>query len=878
MFFPQYLMMKIGKDVRVQRRFCFTLILSLLEYKKTHFYIELYYNLLAFENEFDSFDFFWDVRSFALTIKEVYNQKYADLDKYFLNSREAMFILNQCLGYDVETVEAFEQEIKEVITEIRLSKKVKISRIIRGDSYNLTFFLSEACVRLLTKDNSVLGSRRQTLKTSIKGHTRRSSLFKSHVSVGENHYETVHKNEAIENELIKEKESLLEELKSTIAEKNKTKEGNLKLLAFIKEKERLLDLIRSGINKQVKQINSVKQGGLNKNEARNLDNDLLPIDSQLLYKGSLINRTDMKNFKKMMIRLNKKRFDELDTRKEEYSYCVRKVIKETQKIIEDRNFIFAYGNLDYDNQYMKESFKNVFKDKTQLNLSEFYILRTGFNYFPSEESQIRKIDDVMSSTNNNSVELVKQLIDQNSEVDGIEKDEMVDEYRERVKKCLFELGDLDEEVYMIKKMSRLPSIKEDPSNTIDLNEEQPGEEYEAQDDSFNANAIIELSHKFDFIEGAKSSIFQKKKEEIVVSAEPPIEITDIERNVCNERVNKLIESNFGKLDDMLDQGVDMRELHSRESFIESDIDDEPRERIYSKMAKQEIKEIVDGCLLDIQEEDSQKTEPRPQTIRSSLRPSNVYYKLKENNINEILDLLNDDSNSQSKEETYEEETVNNEVEPEKPPVHVRRDTIKTMKSRGSFSFKRFSSFKKHSVGNDKLIRDVVQLTEPIFSSNVLNDPHSRQTQLKKKESARKNSLESSSDEYKGLPDIRQESNPEFKNQIKPDLLSYNSLVIRNYLEMGGEDMTIHHSKKIPNIEVDYQSYKDKLEDELFRRDSKLKRIQVESENGSVFMKKQDQPNVYESNLYQKMEEGSVGKQVFNEMSQGKGLFKKIKPD
>ena len=115
-FFEKYLTKKWANNIKEQRKFCFSLILSLMNYKETHYYIELYYDILSNELDYANYAFFWDVRSLGLTLKHKTNTKYANLDLFYLTPKEYIFILHKCLNYDMDTVESFEDETRKLST------------------------------------------------------------------------------------------------------------------------------------------------------------------------------------------------------------------------------------------------------------------------------------------------------------------------------------------------------------------------------------------------------------------------------------------------------------------------------------------------------------------------------------------------------------------------------------------------------------------------------------------------------------------------------------------------------------------------------------------------------------------------------------------
>ena len=867
-FFEKYLTKKWANNIKEQRKFCFSLILSLMNYKETHYYIELYYDILSNELDYANYAFFWDVRSLGLTLKHKTNTKYANLDLFYLTPKEYIFILHKCLNYDMDTVESFEDETRKLILTIRSEKTRDVDKYCRGEDLNLTLFIREVCNRFIidfeNKDEIKDELDENEMDPRISG-MRQSNLFISQ------HFQDDTRKTALRPTISfvdnkREKDELVKALKEKIKETNKYKEANIKLLAFMQEKDNMNKTLKQRSNGKRTVINKIVESFLDPESRQHFVNKLKKKDMGLLANGSTINDKAGRNLNKILKRSNEKVYNDLDERRGEFGYCIRKFLRDVQQKLNAKEYqyaLFVGEKIDIDKTDALIS--NFLHTNNKMTQDDYMMIKTLLKFVINTEDQKNNLESTYELSNKKSLNDLKKLISEHPELKDIgTRKSQLNNYKDELKAEIEKLDELNKESEMIRNMSRMTFIKESNREIVTpVEEPKQAEELKEESPQMN-NMFLDLNPGIDIIQS--QHMFAKKDEAELVEEkfEDQNEEPEQDEELCDDRSSlqkKFDEENFEEFsinDNHEEEGQHLINSIDQEPSIsnneEPDLSDSSKHSDEDEVEQAEPLPEIDATNITPQqasqilrtqviETEGIRTEMCSQT--ETLKPltniemgtydsnldnikirSDSLDKVQEPKITKTLEPQTSNFGKKNKEDIVKsmDETVEDPIEEVAGKESVRQSNVSKEESRrdSNASFKRFSSFKRGLEKNSQ--REITETdllrTEPIFNSQTFNDPHSKKTNLAKNKVARMNSLAEDEDSKLDVSDlskndIRRANNSNFDNykmNPKDTLLEvYNSLNSRSKRDSKDKYQSIPSHKKIPNINVDQKSYRQIME-------------------------------------------------------------------
>ena len=511
-FFKEYLVKKFGQSSTKQRKFCFSLILSLLMLKEEHLSIELYYDILASEIAFTNYEFFWDLRSLCLSLKAPQNQRYANLDSFYINQKEYVFVLNQCLGYDIESISLFKDEMKELIGKIKQEKQQDISKICRGKDFNMTFFIREVCSRFVSE-----------LEKNLSYNSYEPTEYNRPTMFGYDHFTEykprrtqLRRNTKINNNLV-EKDSLVKELKETIKMANAVKNSNIKMLAFFNEIEFLHGDIKEHCKIQRKRINELKNDLLIDNKRKAFDNSLGEEERDRLLGGSISYKSFSKKLNKTLISLDNEYYESLDGRREENTFIIRNLIKQTKNLQNNKNLQKIFSQTNLKPKLVKQLLNKEFNNRNELGLHEYMSLKLILEGVSNKKKTSFTIPELFKKKLNKTAKTIKVMIPGLISIDK-QKPIAMKRLEEEVKANITGIEELKEQSEMINRVTRLTQFKHDPSNLISGKKSQLTLSKESEtlhlSKTIGDSLFLKLNSKIDFDQLDKSTTQQIHKTEV----------------------------------------------------------------------------------------------------------------------------------------------------------------------------------------------------------------------------------------------------------------------------------------------------------------------------------------------------------------------------
>lgn len=582
-FFVAYLPAKFSNDARNQRKFCFSLILSLLHFKTLHRYLELYYDVLALETEYVNYEFFWECRHLGLMLKNLTDHKYANLDEYYLSPTEYTIILNRCLDYDLDTVAAFKDDMRRKIADIRLVKSDNVNKYCRGDDINLTAFIREVCSRFYDSNGEGKVSVQSGFKVersngmvSVCTTLRNSTHHERSVVDGEGErYSLAGRPTSYINKK-HEREALVEELRQLTKESNEYKVSNIKMLAFMQEMDRIFGEAKHHVNKQKSVVNSIRTNHMDESGARSFNEKLNQTELKLLDKGSNIVDKHCRVVNRALTSLNDGYYQDLNSRRADYSHLIKKLGKNINERLGEEGYKYIQNTKDKDVRTVQASLKKSYIEKTEVSLADRLLLDTTYRHVIDTHSNDLRVERLVNTTAKQATETINRILSNNgsnymenallSMVDHQTPGNLVDIFKKNFEDEMNRLKDLKVESDMIRRMSKFSVnqlksdkfiIKPDGSNVLQGNDD----DNDAQADVYKTSDFGQRDHHYETADEANPN--------------PQAEFLSFQRNID---VDKIDQSAFQRkpepikvnksINDMNAECEDMSEAQGDEEFVQ----------------------------------------------------------------------------------------------------------------------------------------------------------------------------------------------------------------------------------------------------------------------------------------------------------------------
>lgn len=396
-FFPKFIQKKCENNNTKIKRYCYIFLLSLRAHSLTYSSVALYKDLFEIGDDIEIYNFFNETKNLCLSEKLIDNQRYSNFDNLYLNDKQWQFIVNKTLNYNIDQIKAFHNSMQQKIQQIRYKTNEKITKYIRKDQLNLTFFLSECMEKFVTLHNQILEKKQDDLlqyKENVKNELRSeynhiirniSAAKVTNLLINEELEEDQIKNE---NERKKEqKQRLIAELKESVRKSNYYKIAALKLLIYMNRFDPELDKIKEKFQKIRQTFLTIKKDHMQTKVYDQLYSECDYLMKQILDRGSEVNTKTFAECKKSFNPENTFEFNKIYEREHEQRPAIVAKIEELRKIIFDQRFSVATDNQLKNLNKIRDDMKQLFDKYDRAHNSDYVILEAIYKSSNSNSEQ-----------------------------------------------------------------------------------------------------------------------------------------------------------------------------------------------------------------------------------------------------------------------------------------------------------------------------------------------------------------------------------------------------------------------------------------------------------------------------------------------------------
>lgn len=430
-FFVHYVEHKYPNDKRKQKKFCYTLMLSMLFFRSKHNFIKLYHELLSEHTEFEFYEFFNECRNMCLDTKRISYPNYANLDQSYMKEEEWILVLNKTLEYDADEINRFREKLKSKLLKVKHEKVESVSKYCRNEDYNLSFFLSEileAFSDLYDKekrgDNDATGDQ----DFNFTARFSRAARHEMNLTGFDKHEYHHNDSPILMKEVIapnkdkqREKEKITQQIKDCVRRTNQYKISCVKLMAYLGEIDPIYTDIKALINEQRDAIVKIKRDKITGRLVDDFNNQINMSMLNFIEKGSALNDGSSKQLLKILLSTDARYFKMLTDRKSEYVPHVKRLVKSLKEKIFDEKFSILKGNDSRGINNLKDELQKIFKKYQNLENSDYFLLSTCFKNAEINADNELTIDNVLDRVSNKIVGMVNKVLLEDSDFDEDEE-------------------------------------------------------------------------------------------------------------------------------------------------------------------------------------------------------------------------------------------------------------------------------------------------------------------------------------------------------------------------------------------------------------------------------------------------------------------------
>ena len=105
---------------------------------------DLYFGLFKTEVMRDRYMFFNAIRVMVMDLLHLPRNNFENTDLLFLSEKKWQIILNKLLGYEISEIKDFQRSLLRKVRVVKHEKQENLLRYMKGNHFNVTFFLREA--------------------------------------------------------------------------------------------------------------------------------------------------------------------------------------------------------------------------------------------------------------------------------------------------------------------------------------------------------------------------------------------------------------------------------------------------------------------------------------------------------------------------------------------------------------------------------------------------------------------------------------------------------------------------------------------------------------------------------------------------------------
>ena len=645
-FFVSFLDSKFGKNRRLRNRYCITFILSLLRYKPKYDYLKLYYELLTKYDDKEVLAFFFNCRNLCLSMHNLIEFGYINLDLVFLNDEEWIFVLNNSLGYDLTQIKKFKDEFVKKVRKLAKTNGEYITKYIKSSEYNLSYFLSQLVYKFLDitknenkKKQEELNKFMGRLSTNdLNKVPKRETALKDRVSklemISEDPFDM--NNE----EKLKEKERILKEIKECVKMTNRYKNSCVKLMSYIHEIDPIFKEIKTELNSNSEVLKKLKEKELSGEKYEEFTKKASMGAVNFIHEGSKLFDKNSAALKKTLIKTNTKYYKILSERSKDYIPTVKVLIRSLRDKIFNDNFNLLNNENIKNKKNLNNELQKIFGN-FKLKNKDYVLLNTVFNNYDSNNQKDLSLDNVLNKISSNIITTVNKILGLEDDDDNYE-DTIRENYQTEQKKHN-DIKKMDNNAYL--------------QVLIDKKNENMREEYENQV-GINIKNLEEnqIEENVEEVEKEPENLEEAINEEEVVEEKQTLKVKDDEAQFISFQEGKNFQSEIVDDGNKLESNKKI-EIENNEE-IESEVEEKKVESV--KEVENVESEVVEE-IVSVVEEEKVESVKKIQKVESEA-DEEIESVVEEEKVESVKEIQKVESEKQLKIESEVEEDNNEELE------------------------------------------------------------------------------------------------------------------------------------------------------------------------------------------------------------------------
>ena len=420
-YFFQYLQQKYPEDKKKQKKYCYTMMLSVLFFSRKYNYIQLYRRLFGEHTEYEYFEFFNECKGMCLSAQRVDHPNYANLDQIYLREEEWILVLNKMLDYGADQINGFRETLKTKVLKIKHDKSDSVLKYCRSEDYNLSFFLSEAFEAFKTiyereKQHNQGGLNEYQHKLTArfsrlnKANHDNGLITTSDMQLADNENDISADISIVCPDKKKEKERLVNEIKEYVRRTNQYKLSTVKLMSYIGEIDPIYTEIRQLINEQKDAIQKIKREKITGRLQEDFGNYVSMGMLNFLDRGSSLSEENSKNLLRLLLNTDPRQYKMLTERKAEYAPHVKRMIRKLREKIFDEKFSILKGKEGRNVEHLKEDLERIFDKYGNLENSDYFLLDAFFKNADEGSNNEVAINNILDKVSTKIVGMVNKVL------------------------------------------------------------------------------------------------------------------------------------------------------------------------------------------------------------------------------------------------------------------------------------------------------------------------------------------------------------------------------------------------------------------------------------------------------------------------------------
>ena len=690
-FFIQHLKNLFAENLKKKKKFCYTLILSLIFFKPKNYYLTLYYNFLKNPTPKNVYEIFVKAKNIFFSRNNILtDQNFVNLDNIFLKEKEWVITLNEILHLSAREISNFKEKMTDNLKIIQKKKLPNLNQKFKNQKYSLTFFLSHLINKFCQINDLKVKLEKEKKREEIK-ISRRSTFIKSN------------KNSLIiktEKEKLEEKKLLLKQIKESIKKTNIYRISSARMMCYIKEIDALYLLIRNLFKETREILLLVKK---NKIQGKKYEEFTKRADMAImsfLDRGINLKNKNFKNLQKKLLNKSVDQFKVISGRMKDKIVSVRILIKNLKNRIFKENFSLAKGHEIRNLEKLQSDLEKIFGN-FHLKNSDFIILNTYFQNYDTNNKKEMSLGNILEKVGGKIIKMVDIVLK-----DDEEFNESSQEIENDISDVQFYEKEINKNVDKIHNQILNNDQNMEKSKDFEKNKDLENSEFENENNDVNKSELImdkdindlEYENKKNFTPEFENKSFDEKEKSLLISKNKNNDENNNEKIEVdkNEIIDSDIDEKQSKLEDnneIINSDIDEKQskLEDNNEIIDSDTDEN-----HSKL--EDNNEIIDS---DIDEKQS-KLEDNNEIIDSDIDDN-------EKN-NQIIDLKIENNKN------YEHNLID--------PVKENNDQIKKEISESN------SKLKENNLEESELIKSEDSFKQRIDSFGI---PNAIKVQVKTKD-------------------------------------------------------------------------------------------------------------------------------------------------